>query len=52
MRLPPPNPPGIHNRIAHDRKMTNERSAFEFLHQTVRKHFAGRPTPSLLPAGS
>ncbi len=28
-----------------------QRSVFEFLYQTVRNHFAGRPTPSLLPAG-
>ena len=28
-----------------------QRSVFEFLHQTVSNHFAGRPTPSLLPSG-
>ncbi len=28
-----------------------QRSVFEFLHQTINNHFAGRPTPSLLPAG-
>ena len=28
-----------------------QRSVFEFLYQTVSNHFAGRPTPSLLPAG-
>ena len=27
------------------------RSVFEYLHQTLVAHFAGRPTPSLLPAG-
>jgi transposase len=27
------------------------RSVFEYLHQTLIAHFAGRPTPSLLPAG-
>ena len=33
-----------------DRK-GRERLHFEFLHQTVSNHFAGRPTPSLLPSG-
>ncbi len=28
-----------------------QRSVFEFLYQTVNNHFAGRPTPSLLPSG-
>jgi transposase len=28
-----------------------QRSVFEFLHQTVSNHFSGRPTPSLLPSG-
>ena len=28
-----------------------QRSVLEFLYQTVSDHFAGRPTPSLLPAG-
>ena len=28
-----------------------QRSVFEFLHQTVCNHFSGRPTPSLLPSG-
>ena len=28
-----------------------QRSVFEFLYQTVSNHFAGRPTPSLLPSG-
>jgi len=27
------------------------RSVFDYLHQTLLAHFAGRPTPSLLPAG-
>lgn len=27
------------------------RSVFDYLHQTLIAHFAGRPTPSLLPAG-
>ncbi len=28
-----------------------QRSVFEFLYQTVNNHFAGKPTPSLLPSG-
>jgi len=28
-----------------------DRSVFEYLHQTLVAHFAGHPTPSLLPAG-
>ncbi len=28
-----------------------QRSVFEFLHQTISNHFAGKPTPSLLPSG-
>ena len=28
-----------------------QRSVFEFLHQTIANHFAGQPTPSLLPSG-
>lgn len=28
-----------------------QRSVFEFLYQTVSNHFAGKPTPSLLPSG-
>jgi len=28
-----------------------QRSVFEFLYRTVSDHFAGRPTPSLLPSG-
>ncbi len=28
-----------------------QRSVFEFLYQTVNNHFAGLPTPSLLPSG-
>jgi hypothetical protein len=27
------------------------RSVFEYLHQSIDEHLAGRPTPSLLPAG-
>jgi amino acid transporter len=28
-----------------------QRGVFEFLHQTISNHFAGKPTPSLLPSG-
>ncbi len=28
-----------------------QRSVFEFLQQTISNHFAGKPTPSLLPSG-
>ena len=28
-----------------------QRSVFEFLHQTINNHFAGKPTPPLLPSG-
>ena len=28
-----------------------QRSVFEFLHQTISNHSAGKPTPSLLPSG-
>ncbi|MGC8625917.1 MAG: hypothetical protein ACP5VQ_11750, partial [Phycisphaerae bacterium] len=35
-----------------DRHVTQgTRSVFEFLYQTIHNHFAGRPTPSLLPSG-
>ncbi len=28
-----------------------QRSVFEFIHQSINNHFAGKPTPSLLPSG-
>ena len=61
---PPPLPPGEKRSIGGQKGQwceriwsaiatctQQQRGVFEFLYQTGNNHFAGRPTPSLLPSG-